>query len=79
MNNYQQGDVAMTAQRKISSGKTELKDDYVFCWYNEEGAEIYGWTEYQGTIIKGSSGWFRTTLPEVAANVALINLQSYIP
>lgn len=48
--------------------------DYHFKWCNEEGAEVYGWTERAGEIIKGSSGWFRTTDPKKAAVIARSNL-----
>jgi len=65
------------SERKISSGQIPLINGHVFKWYNDEGAEVYGWTENdERMIVKGSSGWFRTTDPELAAKVALSNLQA---
>lgn len=60
--------------RIMAFGDVQLDAHRTFKWYNETGAEIYGWTEENGSIIKGSSGWFRTTDPEAAARMAKSNL-----
>lgn len=36
--------------------------------------EIYGWIEKGHTIVKGTSGWYRTTDANLAARIAANNI-----
>jgi hypothetical protein len=58
-------------------GDIPLRDGYVFRWMmtGDTVPEVYGWTEKDYSIVKGTTGWFRTTDAEAAAKIALSNLE----
>lgn len=47
------------------SGEIRLVGGTVFKWILD-GKEIYGWVEDHGSVVKGTSGWFRTADPYTA-------------
>lgn len=57
---------------KDTSGEISLKDGYKFLWMAGSGdGEIYGSVQKpEGGFAPGLSGWYRTTDPVVAADIA---------
>ena len=57
----------------VNAGTIELVDGYSFLWNRGTGdGEIFGSIRKpNGSLLNGSSGWYRTTSPEVAAMAAV--------
>lgn len=54
------------------SGSIELNDGSIFLWVAGRGdREIFGHIQgLNGGVVKGTSGWYRTTVPAMAAKLA---------
>lgn len=59
-----------------TSGSIKMNDGSIFVWMTGGGdGEIFGHIQKQhGGIKKGTSGWYRTNSPQVAAMIAEKNI-----
>lgn len=66
----------MTDNKSNNSGEIALEDDFYFKWTmtGTSVPEVYGWVEKGWSIVKGSTGWWRTAEPQEAAERACANL-----